>query len=162
MTVNASDLLKKLGSTVGTGAARSPIDRGGDAFAALLQRACAGDLQTERPVTIDRGVNLRLSPEELERVGRAADHAQAQGFAHAAVILDGKALVLDVEARRITGVVDGGKPGAFPGIEGIVTAAPIDDAIAPPDATAAQATRQELFAALRRPQIEGLIKRPME
>lgn len=168
MTVPASDMLRKLGSTTGPGPIKAALDRTAataDGFADLLRRAGAGELDTGRGVTIDRGVGLSLSPEQLSRVSRAADHAEAQGFAHAAVLLDGRVLMLDVTGRRITSVLDPGQPGALAGIDGVVNAAPIDDPLKPTEAKPEEpmpASREELLARLRRPQVQGLINPPAE
>lgn len=142
MSADGSDLLRRLGSGVlppgvdrgangpggvsgasaGGGVARTgQLDEAG--FAQLLQRARAGELSSGRPVTIDRGVGATLDAEQLGRLGRAVDRAEAQGLNFALVLLDGQGYVVDVATRRVTGTL-AQQEGVASGVDGVVQAAP--------------------------------------
>ncbi|MGD9689593.1 MAG: hypothetical protein AB7V47_07615 [Phycisphaerales bacterium] len=99
------------------------IAPGGIDFARLLAKARAGELSSDRLVTVDDGVGVEFSPEQLERLAAAADRAEAEGFATAVVSIDGMNFVLDVASRRITRRVDEGAPVAS-GIDGVVFVPP--------------------------------------
>lgn len=107
-------------------------------FADLLGKARAGELQSSRPVTVDDGLGLKLSADQARRLSLAADRAEAEGFAIAAIQLDGRNLLVDVHARRVTGVIHDGNPVAA-GIDGVVLAPPPDpsllEALRPPHKT---------------------------
>jgi len=101
----AAALLKRLGGvTPGEGAQpRTPVSEAG--FAELLQRAQSDG--PSREVSIDRAAGVELSREQLARVAKAADQAEAAGAGVAAVLIDGMALKLDVLGRRILSKSDG-------------------------------------------------------
>jgi hypothetical protein len=103
-------------------AAQPPAKAGLDklGFAELLEKARSGEIETSLPVTIDPAVDLEFSTEQLARLAKAADRAEAEGLATALVQLDGKNLTLDVQSRRITGLVPDG--GVASGIDGVVIA----------------------------------------
>jgi hypothetical protein len=134
VTVSGTDWLKKLGSGVRPAGVEGTTPRGGvggaggagDAvaadFARLLKQAREGQVSSGLSVSVDESVQVSLSDEQLARLSRAADRAEAEGLSSAVVMLDGMALLMDVGARRVTGVVDGRKLSAIPGIDGVVTA----------------------------------------
>jgi hypothetical protein len=102
------------GSGGGIGSARGPD------FAALLQKARAGQIRTDLPVTLAAGVKIDLSDAQLARIAGATDLAQSQGAARALVMIDGLAVKVDVATRQIMGLADA-KPGAvITGIDAIV------------------------------------------
>ncbi len=132
MSVNGTDWLRKLtgiGAANGVGAAGSgsapapapanPLDAA--AFQAMLAKARGGEGESGRAVTVDSGVPVSLSDEQVARLARAVDRAEAEGFASAVVNLDGLNLLLDVQGRRITGVVDASSPVAAD-VDGVVMA----------------------------------------
>ncbi len=111
----------------GAGEASLP---GGVDFAALLRKAAAGEGESGRDVLIGAGVDVELDASRAARLSAAADVAESQGFDRALVLIDGKALVLDVGERTVLASVDPGKAGAAGDIDGVVSAAPADAEIA--------------------------------
>jgi hypothetical protein len=123
----------------GGGIAASRHLSGTDPFAALLAGARrlavggndaadagqAGNIASERPVSMDAGVagSVSLSPQQQVRLSGAIDQAEAAGISSALVLIDGMALVVDVGARQISRVL-GDEPGVLDGIDGVVTVAP--------------------------------------
>lgn len=109
--------LSQLLSSLGLG--RAPgllpvrsVDRGAGGaqeldFAELLRQATAGRVRSERPVSAPSGAvtGQPLTADQLARLSEAADRAEAGGLTSALVLIDGRALTLDVGARRITGEV---------------------------------------------------------
>jgi len=135
MNLSAADMLRKLGSGIvpdasgvqATGAAAAGAP-GGAAFAELLAKlkdsgTKAGLVQSGLSVTIDEKLGLSLTEEQHLRLSQAVDSAQADGLMNAAITIDGMTLLVDVEGRRVTGLVKAGERPAT-GIDGIVTAAP--------------------------------------
>lgn len=138
MSVDSSGLLRMLGGAkvpgagangVGTSGTDVPASRGQQSapltsagFAELLSRARSGKVQSGEPVTIDERLGINLTSEQLHRLGAAVDVAKAQGFNKAVVLIDGQALVVDVETRRINGVLEPGKV-ASAAVDGVVRAA---------------------------------------
>lgn len=167
MSTPSSDLLRRLAPGVGPGAAVGPVSRapsraeqarqlGGATFADLLGKAAGGSLESGLPVSVDDGAGVNLTPEQLSRVAKAADRAETEGFVTALVHIDGQQVLLDVQARRITGRVDASNPVAK-NIDGVVMAPPAEGAGGPADvADAAQSVlnlpRKSLLKLLDRPQ----------
>ena len=129
MSEQSFSLLKSL---AGIGPARMGVAASGPApsaelgpgaldFAQLLGKAQNGTADTKLPVTVSSRLNLELTAEQLARVGVAADRAQAAGLQSAVVLIDGKALQLDVQTRQITGTVAPGSQ-ALTHLDGIVAA----------------------------------------
>lgn len=81
------------------GSDRHAIDVGSASFSDLLQRAKG--VQTHRPVSVGRDISVELSAEQLARVAKAVDQAEAAGAVRALVMLDGKPLTVDVQMRQI-------------------------------------------------------------
>ncbi|MBL8759640.1 MAG: hypothetical protein JNK35_14565 [Phycisphaerae bacterium] len=131
MSSSGMDLMRKLGSLgaqtgAGAGAiAHGPTPKaaqpGGVAFESLLALARAGEADSDRAVSIDDGLGVTLSDSQARRLSRAADRAASEGFAVAVVHIDGQSLVLDVESRRVTGVLSDSRPVASE-IDGVVFA----------------------------------------
>jgi len=70
-------------------------------FERLLADARKADADTGRVVVVGRGVQADLSADQLQRVARATDQAEARGASSAAVLLDGLVLRVDVASRTI-------------------------------------------------------------
>ena len=68
-------------------------------FDELLAEARAGQLASGRTVS----AGFELSPQQLDRLAGAADLAEASGANRAMLLLDGRAMVLDVPTRTISG-----------------------------------------------------------
>lgn len=126
MDVGLSQLLSSLGLGRAPALSGRPgSDSSGEIdFAKLLEEASAGKVRSERPVTAVGGVltGAELTADQLARLSTAADQAEAKGVTTAMVLIDGRALKLDVGARRITGELnaDRGSGGALAGIDGVV------------------------------------------
>ncbi|MDX2146071.1 MAG: hypothetical protein SFZ23_01010 [Planctomycetota bacterium] len=149
MTGIASDLLRSLASRGGAGEIRpstsiprmpraAELGAAGTDFATLLERARSAGLDAgsedvgalvgkvgggeSAPVNIAPGLELNLSTEQQTRLRQAADQAAAMGLTRALVVLDGKAMKLDVGVRSISDVVDLSNAHVLTGIDGIVSA----------------------------------------
>jgi hypothetical protein len=125
MSSIASGLLKMLGNlvapgTVGAGRAPSAPANGGADFAGLLQKAREGKISSERPVTISGSAEVTLTPDQLARVSIAADQAEAEGAVRALVLIDGKALKLDVSTREVTGETSLAGAGVLTNIDTVI------------------------------------------
>lgn len=124
MTTTGADLLKLLGGLAAPGAATSAVGSGASStgidFAALLQRASTGEAVSGRPVSIAKGAGVELTQDQLVRLAAAADKAEAQGATRALVMIDGKALTIDVAVRQVTGAADLGS-GVLTGIDAVVS-----------------------------------------
>ncbi|GJM19104.1 MAG: hypothetical protein DHS20C14_13170 [Phycisphaeraceae bacterium] len=133
MTPVGNDLLTLLGSGIrpagvdsagassrGAGAA---AQADGPGFAALLHAARAGELGSGMPVEIEPALRLELTEEQTARLEKAADRATSEGADRAVVVLDGKALVLDVEGRRVIDAKAIDEIGALTNIDAVIGAA---------------------------------------
>ncbi len=70
-------------------------------FDELLASAKAGRLASGRAIsTVHEGEPI--SPEQLQRLAIAADRAEASGAQRAVLLLDGRALLLDVATRTVS------------------------------------------------------------
>ena len=121
----ASGLLRMLGNlvtpgTVGAGRALSAPAAGSADFAGLLQKAREGKISSDRPVTISRSAEVNLTPDQLARVSIAADQAEAEGDIRALVLIDGKALKLDVSTREVTGATSLTGAGVLTNIDTVI------------------------------------------
>ena len=134
----SSEFLQSLGG--GSGIRRStfvsPGSGGsGDAvstsFDDLLAQARQGGVQSKARVKIGKGLDIQLTPSQLERVGAAADVAQANGANRALVLVDGRAYRVDVATRTIIGEAVATQTAAMADIDAVVTA-PAADGAAPP------------------------------
>jgi hypothetical protein len=125
MSGPGSELLKVLGSlqTPARDRAGGPAAGGAGSadFAAMLGKAKAGEISSGRAVTIGRGVDVRLSSEQLDRIAAAADRAESQGATSALVLIDGQALKLDVTMREVTGKADIAGGGVLTGVDAVVS-----------------------------------------
>ncbi len=96
----------------------------GVSFDELLELARSGDIASGRGVEIQPDLGLELTNDQLARLGEAADRALASGATDVVVTLDGMALRLDVQARRVVGIVDLHRQRELIGIDGFISAAP--------------------------------------
>jgi len=101
--------------------ARAPSEAEAGRFEELLRRAESGLLRTDRGVEIAPESGLELSEEQLGRLGAAVDRAQAAGASRAAVLMDGRAFVVDVQSRRVLSEM-GGEADALTGVDAVVRA----------------------------------------
>jgi len=109
MAIDPIQLLKKLEPAVRPASAPSaapgpeaPLEQ--RSFDDLLALVSTGSLHSGRPVTVAGGARLKesLDGSQLDRLTAAADLAEAAGARQAVMLLDGRGLVLDVAARRLT------------------------------------------------------------
>jgi len=100
----------------------TPGSIAGASFAEMLGQAERGVIRSDTPVRVAPGLELGLSVEQMERIGRAADVAAAHGAVRALVMIDGRALELDVGGREITGEVSFGTGGAVSEVDLVLDA----------------------------------------
>ena len=125
MSPTSAELLRMLGSVLAPNPAQNlaagAAPAAGLDFASLLRQAGAGDLSSGLGVTIAKGAGVQLSNEQLLKLAAAADRAEAQGATRALVLIDGRALKLDVAVRQITGEADLNTTGVLTGIDAVVS-----------------------------------------
>jgi hypothetical protein len=116
-------LLKRLEPAVrpatappGTTRPKAPIES--QSFEQLLGRARAGAIHSGRQVQVAAELQPPLDAAQLERLSDAADQAEAIGATRALLLLDGRALVLDVANRTIVSELNDAT--AVPGIDAAV------------------------------------------
>lgn len=107
------DLLRRLGSGVVPGAPEpnNAPSVGGASFGDLLEQARAGELSSGRTLKVREGLADRLTNEQLERLSRAADAAEASGAVRMLAVVDGLAVTIDVVTRTVEDVASA-KDGA--------------------------------------------------
>jgi hypothetical protein len=112
MAIDPIQLLKKLEPAVRPASApftapgpQAPLEE--RSFDDLLSLVSTGSLHSGRPVTVAGSARLKedLDGSQLDRLTAAADLAEAAGARQAVMLLDGRGLVLDVAARRLTAEV---------------------------------------------------------
>jgi len=132
MTDERVNLLRKLGAgVIPDGAQRDPAGRpieGAD-FPTLLVGAQQGSVRTGLAVLVRAELDEPLTKAQLENLADAADLAMAAGVASVVALIDGRALTLDVPARRITGEIALDEPARAPrdvidGLDAAVVARP--------------------------------------
>lgn len=108
MTLSAAQLLRQLEPAVRpvqqphSGGVAAQVG-GADSFANLLNAAQAGHVQSGRQIAASVELDPPLEASQFERLAAAADQAEAAGAKTALMLIDGRALVLDVAKRSITG-----------------------------------------------------------
>ncbi len=103
----------------------------GVSFEELLELAKSGEIASGQGVEIQPDLGLELTNDQLARLSEAADRAMASGATDVIVTLDGMALRLDVQARRIVGVVDLDRQRELIGIDGFISASPVAEVNTP-------------------------------
>lgn len=108
MSLQPADLLRRLASGVRPGAdapassGAAPIESTG--FSELLRAARAGELRSERPLSLAKGAEGKLSENQLERLAVAADAAEASGSRRLLAVIDGNAVTIDIDSRTVHSV----------------------------------------------------------
>lgn len=110
MSLQPADLLRRLASGVRPGGeapstsapAGAPIESSG--FSELLRAARAGELRSERPLSLAKGAEGKLSENQLERLAVAADAAEASGSRRLLAVIDGNAVTIDIDSRTVHSV----------------------------------------------------------
>jgi hypothetical protein len=93
-----------------------------DDFAALLEQARSGKIESGVPIRVPKHLGIELSESQAERLMKAADQAETQGAGRALVMMDGMGITIDVGTRTVTGVIDPSSPGVLEGIDAVVVA----------------------------------------
>ena len=119
MTTTSAELLRMLGSVATPAQAQAGAKPSGLDFASLLKQASQSG--SGIPITIGKSAGVKLTGEQLSRIGAAADLAESQGATRALVLIDGKALKLDVAVRQITGQAELASGGVLTGIDSVVS-----------------------------------------
>ncbi len=105
MSIPPSILLNLLSSGVravsGVAPSRAPSPGASD-FSSMLGKARAGELSTGLPVTIARNAAIELSDDQLSRLAQAADRAESAGARRALVLMDGRAIEIDIATRQVS------------------------------------------------------------
>lgn len=112
MVTDPIQLLRRLEPAVrpagapGAGApATTPFER--RSFQELLTLVADGRVRSDRPVRIDFDTDDPPTAEQLERLAAGGDLAAAAGAETALMLIDGRALVMDVPARTLVGALEG-------------------------------------------------------
>ena len=106
MAIDPAQLLRRLEPAVRPSGA-SPVRRAPGVpieqrdFDSLLTLVASGDVHSGRPVRCDCELDPPLDDSQWQRLASAADQAEAEGSQRAVMILDGRALVMDVPERVI-------------------------------------------------------------
>ncbi len=97
-------------------------------FDSLLKLVSTGELHTDRPVLCECDLEPPLDEAQLGRLGSAADQAESEGANRAVMIIDGRALVMDVPLRVIdTEVSARSSAKSFTHVDAAVYVAGADD-----------------------------------
>jgi hypothetical protein len=99
-------LVSAAASAVGSASRSAHARPAGTPFADLLDQARQGALSSGLPVTLAEGAGIELSRDQLDRLAAAADRAEGQGAQVAVVMIDGRAIELDVTLRTVLGEVN--------------------------------------------------------
>lgn len=135
MPVDPAQLLRRLEPAVRPGPSGAaahrpnlPIER--QDFDALLTMVASGRISSGRPVQCRCELSSPLDEQQLERLAAAADDAEAEGAQRAVMIIDGRAVVMDVPQRVIdTEVSAHGSARVFSGVDAAMyVPGPDDDA----------------------------------
>ncbi len=126
---SGDELLKSLGAGV-NGPERIAIPRSGAPasggigldFAAMLEQARAGSLESGLPVRIAKSADVKLSDEQLARLGPVLDRLHAGGASHALVAIDGRLVKVDVMTREVRGEFDPASGEMMEGIDAVASA----------------------------------------
>lgn len=137
MTVDATQLLKRLnpavrpayGASGGAGAA-TPIDQ--QSFDQLLTQASRGGIVSGRQVEVGCDMHPPLDASQLERLTSAADQAEASGSKRALMLIDGRAVVLDVSSRTIEAEVSSQSAASMYSVDSAIRVASDSDSDSTP------------------------------
>ncbi len=123
--MNTNQILNALAGTQhqsGLRAMQSGSPGGTTPFDELLEQARAGSERGTAPVKVAKGLDLKLNDEQLARIGAAVDLAEAHGGGRVMVLVDGRALQVDVATRTILSEAAAGKTASMPGVDAVVSA----------------------------------------
>lgn len=125
MTLDAQTLLRTLagkatGASTLQAATNASAGIGGLDFAKLLQAARAGEVASGIKVSLSREAKTELTPDQLTRLGAAADQAEAHGISRGLFLIDGKLIKMDVGLRAVLGEVSPSEAGVLTDIDGVI------------------------------------------
>jgi hypothetical protein len=83
---------------------RLPLEE--QSFDELLALVSHGELRSGRGVSVASDGVEPLTPPQLERLAAAADLAESEGAGRALMLIDGRALILEVASRTLSGELD--------------------------------------------------------
>ncbi len=110
-------------TSVGVGGEfRTKLLEAGQLGAGQLGGGRLGEMPSLGGITLEPGLDLDLTDEQMRRLSEAADRAHQAGAQSALVMIDGKALRLDVQHRRITGEASMQHGDVLMGIDAVVQA----------------------------------------
>lgn len=98
-----------------------PAQADGASFADLLRKAEQGQLSSGREVAVGKGVDLKLEHGQIAQLSAIADRAEASGALNVMVLMDGKALKLDVQNRTITAASAAAPGQVMTGVDAVVS-----------------------------------------
>ncbi|MEL6497483.1 MAG: hypothetical protein AAF937_00240 [Planctomycetota bacterium] len=122
-------------ASLATGAAKRFAGLGGSSpssFADVLGQTRSANQSSGLPVNVAAGVDVELSADQMQRLAQAADRAGEQGAQSAVVMIDGRALELDVTLREITGEVNPDQ-GLRPEVDTFLFAPPASTPVTGPE-----------------------------
>ncbi|MBM4108078.1 MAG: hypothetical protein FJ255_04610 [Phycisphaerae bacterium] len=152
MSTGPIDLLRSLASgTRGPERAASP--QGPKTFERMLELARNAELSSGAPVRLSPMAGVELTEPQLARLAEAADRLEASGATRALVVIDGRALSLDVATRTVTGSVrvEPGKPlVGFDAVLHLPEAHAVAAPVVPPPAGATNPSLARIIPEVRR------------
>ena len=141
MSFDGDHLLKRLRPVVGPTSLTSSGNHTSGApegeFARIIRLAHDGTLDSGRDVDVDQFV---LDAQQLLGIGRACDSLESAGLDDGIVLLGGRAFLVEVGSRRITGELGADQAGRVQTVGGVVLVESISSSFGPEgDDDAAQA-----------------------
>lgn len=109
MNVPPNELLRMLAGGVNPAGRTVPVRQPADGamdFRAMLEKAAGGELNTDLPVRVPRGLAPPLEPTQHARLSNATDRAQQHGIARALIDLGDRSLRVDVQERSVIDAPD--------------------------------------------------------
>jgi hypothetical protein len=123
--IDQLQLLKRLEPPVRPACAAGPaagervaFDRA--SFGELLQLVSEGAIASGRCIAVAFDAQPALGEAQLERLARAADLAESHGARRAVMLLDQRALIMDVAERRLEGELRGAAADPVVGLDAAV------------------------------------------
>lgn len=99
-------LVSSAASAVRSASRAAQTPHTGTPFADLLDQARQSGPASGLPVTLAEDAGIDLTRDQLDRLAVAADRAEQQGAQVAVVMIDGRALEMDVSLRTVLGEVN--------------------------------------------------------
>ena len=122
MGLDGDHLLKRLQPVIRPRALdqrpRGDVASKGDDFARLIEMASRGQIATGRP--IEHASVSELDQDRLDRLGTACDALESAGMRRGAVMMEGRAFLIDVADRSILNELGTEDAGAVQELEGVI------------------------------------------